>query len=68
MAPRLPVSLGACVMINSSSWAIVRSGLDWLEQDDTDSCIGHLRITSVYPETINEGEIKLIPKYAKIFE
>ena len=60
--PCLNVLICAYLMINNTLWTIVWCGLCWFEQENTDSLVRHLWITSVYPETINErGRFKKHP-------
>ena len=71
--PHPSVLICAYLMINNTLWSIVWCGLCWFEQENTESLLRHLWITSVYSETINErGRLKKKqkkpPKYAEFFE
>ena len=58
--PHPSVLICAYLMINNTLWSIVWCGLCWFEQENTESLLRHLWITSVYSETINErGRLNL---------
>ena len=65
--PHPSVLICAYLMINNTLWSIVWCGLCWFEQENTESLLRHLWITSVYPETINErGRLKKNKKNTQI--